>query len=115
GGSRDVSMLHALARVTTVVGPGERLLAAKSALFDARVALQRVAGQTDRLLLETQARVAEQLGLVDADELMLRVSTAARTIATESDEAWRSVRASLQGPRGRTSPGRDLPLSPGLV
>jgi [protein-PII] uridylyltransferase len=115
GGTRDVAVLHALSRVTTVVVPDERLLAAKSELFDARVALQRVAGQTDRLLLETQDLVAEQLGLVDADELMTRVSTAARTIATEADDAWRSVRASLQGPRGRSSPGRDLPLSRGLV
>jgi [protein-PII] uridylyltransferase len=114
GGSRDVAILSALTRVTTVVTSDERLDDAKSALFEARVALQRVAGQTDRLLLEHQDRVAEQLGLSDADELMTRVSTAARTIATQSDDAWRAVRASLQGPRGR-SPGRDQPLSPGLV
>jgi [protein-PII] uridylyltransferase len=115
GGSRDVAIMSALARVTTVVSAEERLTDAKAALFASRVALQRVAGQTDRLLLEHQDRVAEQLGLADADELMTRVSTAARTIATQSDDAWRGVRAWLQGPRGRSAAGRDVPLSPGLV
>jgi [protein-PII] uridylyltransferase len=115
GGSRDVAIISALARVTAVVSPDERLDDAKAALFDARVALQRVAGPTDRLLLEHQDRVAEELGLVDADELMTRVSTAARTIASQSDDTWRAVRASLQGPRGRSTAGRDVPLSPGLV
>ncbi len=103
GGSRDVAILHALSVVTTVVAEDERLLRAKSVLFDARVARQRVAAQTPRLLLEHQDQVAELLGLVDADDLMTRVSTAARTIATESDDAWRSVRAWLRGPRGRSS------------
>lgn len=114
GGSRDVAILRALANVTPVVTPDDRLAGAVAVLFAARVALQRVAGHTDRLLLEHQDRVADLLGLVDADDLMTRVSTAARTIATQSDDAWRSVRASLQGPRGR-SPGRDQPLSPGVV
>lgn len=118
GGSRDVAILRALANVTPVVmpvvTPDDRLAGAVAVLFDARVALQRVAGHTDQLLLESQDRVADLLGLVDADDLMTRVSTAARTIATQSDDGWRSVRASLQGPRGR-SPGRDQPLSPGVV
>jgi len=114
GGSRDVAIVRSLATVTTVVTPDERLAGAVSMLYDARVALQRVAGRTDRLVLEHQDEVAALLGVADADELMTRVSAAARTIATQSDDAWRSVRASLQGPRGR-SPGRDLPLSTGLV
>lgn len=115
GGSRDVAILRALSNVTAVVSHGERFEGAVATLFDARVALQRVAGRTDRLLLEHQDGVANQLRLADADELMTVVSTAARTIATESDDAWRSVRAWLQGPRGRSSGGRDVPLSPGLV
>ena len=115
GGSRDVAIVRSLAKVTTVVTTDERFEDAIAALFDARVALQRVAGHTDRLLLEHQDRVAEQLGLGDADDLMLRVSTAARTVATQSDDAWRAVRAWLQGPRGRSAPGRDVPLSPAVV
>jgi [protein-PII] uridylyltransferase len=115
GGSRDVGILRALSRVTTVVEPDARLDDAKTTLFDARVALQRVAGSTDRLLLEHQDRVAAELAFADADELMTRISTAARTIARRSDDAWRAVRSSLQGPRGRSAAGRDVPLSPGLV
>jgi [protein-PII] uridylyltransferase len=115
GGSRDVAIISALARVTSVVVPDERLAGAVGTLFDARVALQRVAGHTDRLLLEHQDQVAERLGLRDADELMTWVSAAARTIATQSDDAWRAVRAWMQGPRGRSSAGRDAPLSAGVV
>jgi [protein-PII] uridylyltransferase len=115
GGSRDVAIVAALATVTSVVAVDERLLAAKAMLFDARVALQRVSGRTDRLLLEHQDSVAEALGVTDADELVRRLSVAARTIATQSDDAWRAVRAWLQGPRGRSSAGRDVPLSAGLV
>ncbi len=115
GGSRDITIVRALVTVTGVVTTGERFAAAVAALFDARVGLQRVAGHTDRLVLEHQDEVAERLGLVDADELMMRVSTAARSIATQSDDAWRSVRAWLQGPRRRSASGRDVPLSPGLV
>ena len=115
GGSRDVAIVRALAAVTTVVVPDERLPDARAVLFDARVALQRLAGRTDRLLLEHQDAVAEQLGLADADELVRCLSVAARTIATQSDDAWRAVRAWLQGPRGRSAPGRDVHLSSGLV
>jgi [protein-PII] uridylyltransferase len=115
GGSRDVAIVRALARVTTVVTPDERLDDAVDVLFDARVALQRVAGHTDRLLLEHQDAVAAQVACADADELMTRVSAAARTIAAQSDDAWRGVRAWLQGPRGRSAAGRDVPVSPGLV
>jgi [protein-PII] uridylyltransferase len=115
GGSRDIAIVRSLAKVTTVVTPDERFTDAIAALFDARVALQRVAGQTDRLLLEHQDQVAELLGLGDADELMTRVSTAARTVATHSDDAWRAVRAWMQGPRGRSAAGRDVPLSPAVV
>jgi [protein-PII] uridylyltransferase len=91
------------------------LSGAVAVLFDARVALQRIAGRTDRLLLEHQDEVAELLGVSDADELMTRLSLAARTIASQSDDAWRSVRAWREGPRGRSTAGRDEPLSPGLV
>jgi [protein-PII] uridylyltransferase len=115
GGSRDVAIVRALSMLSTVVTVDERMTAAKSQLFEARVALQRVAGSTDRLLLEHQDSVAAELGLRDADELMTRVSSAARTIAAQSEEAWRAVRAWLQGPRGRSAAGGDLPLSRGVV
>jgi [protein-PII] uridylyltransferase len=115
GGTRDIAVVRSLAKVTTVVTTDERFADAIAVMFEARVALHRVAGQTDRLLLEHQDEVADLLGLGDADELMTRVSSAARTVATQSDDAWRAVRAWLQGPRGRSAAGRDVPLSPAVV
>src|SRR5262249_49143791 len=91
GGSRDVTVVRALADGTDVVVPDDRLASAVTVLFDVRVALQRVAGRTDRLLLEHQDEVARVLGVADADALMVQLSTAARTVASHSDEAWRSV------------------------
>jgi [protein-PII] uridylyltransferase len=115
GGTRDVMVVRALAEVTGVVVTEERFDRAVSVLFDTRVALQRASRRSDRLLLEHQDEVAEQLGLDDADGMMTRLSGAARTIATQSDEAWRSVRAWLQGPHGRRVATHDTPLSQGLV
>ncbi|MDQ1429701.1 MAG: [protein-PII] uridylyltransferase [Actinomycetota bacterium] len=115
GGNRDLVALRTLADVTDVYVPDDRLPPAAEVLFEARVALQRQAGRTERLLLEHQDDVAATLGLADADALMARVSGAARTVAWQSDDAWRSVRSWLQGPRGRSASGRDVPLSPGLV
>jgi [protein-PII] uridylyltransferase len=115
GGSRDIAVLRALTVVTDVVAPDDRLGPAVRVLFDVRVALQRVAGRTDRLLLEHQDEVAPLLGLDDADALMTRLSTSARTIASQSDEAWRAVRAWQAGPRGRSAASRDVPLSNGLA
>jgi [protein-PII] uridylyltransferase len=115
GGSRDLAALRVLAMVAPVVVLDDRLRPAAATILEARVALQRRAGHTDRLLLEYQDDVAEELGDHDADVLMARVSRAARTIAWQSDEAWRSVRSWLQGPRGRSAATRDVPLGPGLV
>ena len=84
-------------------------------LFDARVALQRVAGQTDRLLLEHQDRVADALGLADADELMTRREHR----GPHDRDANRTTRGGRCGRRCRAPaaarPGRDQPLSPGVV
>ena len=44
---------------------------------------------TDTLTLELQDDVAKELGDRDADALMARVATAARTVAWIADDAWR--------------------------
>ncbi|MGH9184608.1 MAG: ACT domain-containing protein, partial [Acidimicrobiales bacterium] len=49
-----------------------------------------------------------------ADELMTRLSAAARTIAWTSDDTWSRVRSSLTGPLGRLA-RRDRRVAPGLV
>ncbi|MDP1818635.1 MAG: HD domain-containing protein, partial [Acidimicrobiales bacterium] len=49
-----------------------------------------------------------------ADTLMRSVSSAARTIAWRSDDAWQRIDASLSGPAGWRA-RRDKPIGPGLV
>ena len=68
--------------VTDVYVPDERLGRRGRRRCSTRASrCSAVAGRTDRLLLEHQDDVAGALGLADADELMARVSGAARTIA----------------------------------
>ena len=117
GGLRDV---HALgwaeaARRILFEGDDHALQAAHDIVLEVRIELQRRTGKgKDRLLLQEQDAVAEALGDVDADVLMARLSSAARTIAWTSDEAWDRIGSSLRGPRGRVS-AVDRPLGPGLV
>jgi len=115
GGTRDVAALRALAKVTPVYAVDERLEASAGVVLDTRVALQRRAGHTDRLLLDYQDDVSDALGEADADVLMAKLSAAARTVAWQSDEAWRSVHSWVEGPPRRSSAPADVALSPGLV
>jgi [protein-PII] uridylyltransferase len=115
GGLRDA---HALswaeaARPVLLAGDAATLRAAEDVLLDVRVALHRVAPRpTDVLLLDHQDDVAAALGDADADALMARLSTAARTVAWVSDEVWRRVERTLLW-RSRVF-RRDRPLGEGL-
>ncbi len=117
GGLRDV---HALrwaesARRILFEGDDEALAVAHGVVLEVRVELQRRTGKPgDRLLLQEQDAVAAALGDADADALMARLSSAARTIAWTSDEAWDRIGSSLRGPRGRVA-AADRALAPGLV
>ncbi|MCU4182947.1 [protein-PII] uridylyltransferase [Acidiferrimicrobium sp. IK] len=118
GGSRDIRLLHAVARVSPVLAgvisaPG--LVSAADLLAAVRVELQRATGKSaNRLLLQDQDVVAGALGYRDADKLMLDVAAAGRTIAWASDDGWRRVASWLHGPRGREH-ARDRPVEPGVV
>jgi [protein-PII] uridylyltransferase len=121
GGLRDVHALQAAALASPVVGlpgadGGEDVLAEpKEVLLSVRAELHRRTGRTlDRLLLQEQDGVADQLGYPSADALMAAVAGAGRTIAWWSDDGWRRVRSALAGPRGRTS-GIDRAVGQGLV
>ena len=117
GGLRDVQALRwaEAARRILLEGDHDALHAAHGTVLAVRIELQRRTGKPgDRLLLQEQDAVAEALGDADADALMARLSSAARTIAWTSDEAWDRIRSSLQGPRGRVAAG-DHRLGPGLV
>ena len=117
GGLRDV---HALgwaqaARPVLLDGDAAALAAAEDTLVGVRVELHRLSGRgSDDLLLERQDDVAAALGDADADALMARVTSAARTVAWTADEVWYRLSSSLAGPLGRLS-RRDRPLGPGLV
>jgi [protein-PII] uridylyltransferase len=117
GGLRDVHAIRWADAADRVMFEGDDavLEAAYAVLLDVRVELHRSTGRAgDTLLLQEQDRVAEVLGDSDADALMQRVATAARTIAWRSDEVWDRTLAALKGGlRWRSS--RDRPLDPGIV
>ena len=96
GGLRDVSVLRAISVFAPLLpeyADLDSLNGATALLTDIRVELHRLAQREhDKLLLQDQDQVAEALGFVDADALMLAVSTAGRQIAWVSDDVWRRRR-----------------------
>ena len=114
GGLRDLHALRWAEAGRPVLHDGDlaALDDAEVVLLDVRVELHRVSGRpSDVLLLERQDDVARALGDTDADALMARVATAARTVAWTADEIWSRATSS---PGGRLFK-RDRPLGPGLV
>src|SRR6185295_11065722 len=103
GGLRDVGGLRAVELALPMLPPLEEAFTeAGNTLLDVRVALHRTTEKnSDRLVLQQQQGVADALDLPDADALMRRVSSAARTIGWTSDDKWRRVESSMKGPSGR--------------
>ncbi|HVC68315.1 MAG TPA: [protein-PII] uridylyltransferase [Acidimicrobiales bacterium] len=107
GGLRDISALLAMMDAVPVLADYVDTVAiedARAVLTAARVELHRRAGrELNKLLLQEQEQVATAMGLEDADALMHVVATAGRTVAWESDDAWRrrSAWSRAQGVRGR--------------
>ena len=111
GGLRDVHAIHwSLAALAANSGDsfdqlgiptghhmGRRQLAVHyDTLLATRVELHRAVRRPgDKLLLQNQDEVAERLDDADADELMARISSAARAIAWASDEHWFDLRRDL--------------------
>ncbi|MFD8597775.1 [protein-PII] uridylyltransferase [Kitasatospora sp. NPDC059646] len=92
GGLRDLVALDAIAASWLADAPRDGLDTAARTLADVRDALHLTTGRaTDRLALQDQDQVAEQLGLLDADILLRQVYRAARTVAYASDVTWRAV------------------------
>jgi len=117
GGLRDVHAMRwaDLADRVTFEGDTDALDDAYAVLLAARVELHRRTGRPgDILLLQEQDAVAEALGDADADALMSRVASAARTIAWRSDEVWDRVNATLKGGL-RWRSARDRVVAPGCV
>ncbi|MGW2019480.1 [protein-PII] uridylyltransferase [Streptomyces sp. NPDC001927] len=133
GGLRDAQVLRAVAASWLADAPREGLDGARRRLLDTRDALHLATGRaTDRLALQEQDAVADELGLLDADTLLREVYEAARIIAYAGDVTWREVnrvlkarsarprfRGLLGGRSGRTGgakpPIERTPLAEGVV
>jgi [protein-PII] uridylyltransferase len=103
GGLRDVHALRAAALATPVLAERLDALAEPEARLNVvRAALHtRVNRCLDRLVLQEQDGVADDLGYTDADALMADVSAAGRAVSYVSDDAWDRIDAWLGGPRAR--------------
>ncbi|MDT9690900.1 [protein-PII] uridylyltransferase [Streptomyces sp. P9(2023)] len=132
GGLRDAQVLRAVAASWLADAPREGLDGARRRLLDARDALHLATGRaTDRLALQEQDAVAEELGLLDADTLLREVYEAARVISYATDVTWREVNRVLKarsarprlrgllggrtGGRGAKPPIARTPLAEGVV
>lgn len=118
GGLRDVTVLRALSASWLADRPHVPVDAAHRVLLDVRDALQVVSGKAgDTLLLAEQDTVAGLAGAADADDLLTRVSRAARTVAFALDTTARRARQAAPARRLRRSPRRPVlrPLGHGLV
>ncbi len=117
GGTRDVTVLHALTRAWLADRPHGTVEPALAQLLDVRDALHLVTGRgRDRLVREEHDAVAALLGLPDADELLTRVSTAARTVAWALESTMRRAGQSQRARTLRVGPRRPAltPLGHGL-
>ncbi|WP_378227106.1 [protein-PII] uridylyltransferase [Angustibacter luteus] len=118
GGLRDVTLLRALSASWLADRPHAPVDDAQRVLLDVRDALQVVTGRaTDTLVLAEQDTVAGLVGADDADDLLTRVSGAARTISYAVDITVRRARQAVPTRRLRRGPRRPQlrPLGHGLV
>ncbi|MFI8325352.1 [protein-PII] uridylyltransferase [Streptomyces sp. NPDC085529] len=129
GGLRDAQALRAVAASWLADAPRDGLDTARRRLLDARDALHLATGRaTDRLALQEQDAVAEELGLLDADTLLRGVYEAAGIVTYASDVTWREVgrvlkarsarprlRSLLGGRAGPKAPAERTPLAEGVV
>jgi len=101
GGMRDLVVMRAVAASWVADCPHQGLEEARSALLDVRDVVQTVAGRaTDRLQVQDQDAVAQQLGLDDRDALLKHVAGIARTVDHASDLTWHRVDRALSRPQG---------------
>jgi [protein-PII] uridylyltransferase len=117
GGLRDVHSLQWLeaAHPSLRAGDTDELAEAYDTLLTVRVELQRHTGRASNVLaLQDQDVIADALGEHDADELMARVATAARTIAWIGDDVWHRVRHPDRPRLGGRAP-KARALGPGIT
>jgi [protein-PII] uridylyltransferase len=92
GGLRDINILRAIAKLGTFTVPLERISEAEYLLQNIRESLHLVTTKPrEQLMLTEQDKVAEELNYADADELMLEIAKAARTVDYVSDSVWHAI------------------------
>ncbi|MGC9666319.1 [protein-PII] uridylyltransferase [Planosporangium sp. 12N6] len=109
GGLRDIGVLRGIgyAGVADATRPAVR--AAQRWLLDVRDALHTVTGRrVDRILAQDRAEVARLLELATGDDVLRRVTDAARTVSYALDDAWRAVDAWRHGRPGGRTPRRPI-------
>ncbi len=120
GGMRDVHVLRSLAVAQLSDEPSAGVEAAYSLLRDVREALHHASGRrADVLIRQEQIPVMAALGLDTEDELLRKVSNAARSISYACAAGWRRVESGLgtrraAGLLSRRKPTR-TPLLAGVV
>lgn len=117
GGLRDLTVLRALTAAWLADRPRGAVDDAYGELLDIRDGLHVVTGRSrNRLTIDDQDAVAALLGLPDADALLTRVATAARTISHALDGTRRSAGQSQKARLLRRGPRRPVltPLGHGL-
>lgn len=119
GGLRDLVALRAVAASWVADRPHRDVDAAVQRLADVRDALHSGSGRpTNTLVLQEQDRVAEMLGLEDADVLLREVGAAASAVTHAADITWRRARQATASRRPRSGRGRRPVLrllGPGLA
>ncbi|WP_338751289.1 [protein-PII] uridylyltransferase [Janibacter alittae] len=117
GGLRDVTVLRALTRAWLADQPHGSVDPALECLLDVRDALHVVTGRgRDRLVAQEHDAVTALLGLTDPDDLLTKVSSAARTIAWALESTMRRAGQSQRARTLRVGPRqpRLTPLGHGL-
>lgn len=123
GGLRDATILAGIAASWVTDVPHGDWTASVDFLLDVRDSLHRVTGRpSDRLVMQEQDAVAEELeGIEGADALLRAVYDSARAIAYASDITWHRVDRLTRGrqrtvrrPLRRPQPDR-IPLADGIV
>ena len=119
GGLRDLVSLRAVAASWVADRPHRDVDAAVRRLADVRDALQLSTGKTTNVLvLQEQDRVAEMLGLDDADALLREVGASAAAVTHAADVTWRRALQATRPQRSRFVRGRKPVLrllGPGLA
>lgn len=118
GGLRDLVALRAVAASWVADRPHRDVDAAVRRLADVRDALHLSSGRsTNTLVLQEQDRVAEMLGLEDADALLREVGAAASAVTHAADVTWRRALQATRPQRSRFVRGRPTLrlLGPGLA